>query len=408
MKSWLNSIVAVTAMCVGVSAHSESLIIGGDAYVSANVDTFTIDNSSGGEARNRAPAPVDGIASNLYLVSNQAPVAGSVAHVCVRVNGVDSNLCVTYTSADWPNPKSDLVHVVGVTRGDAVTLHYTETGGINSTANMRASFEVQSDVLFADGFETLVAGAAIDAVQISGEPYLPANAESFSIGSTSGTADRNQAAAPRDGTLEHLNVLPNVQPSPASLIQACLAVNGADTGLCTNYADINWPTAHSNDVTTVAVNQGDLISVHFRELNGVNSLANVRAAFDFAGAAGAGAVIITDDPYMLANADSFSIGGSTGEESRNSASVPHGGQIDQLFIIPNQQPAAGSSIHVCLRVNGVDSSLCADYTSAQWPNSVGNTATSVPVNAGDRISVHFQEVNGVASGANVRASFTFK
>lgn len=403
------AVLAVLASVTNV-AGADSVIITADVFAAASSETFSVGNSQGDEARNRAALPVSGTVRNLYVQANQQPSAGSITTACVRINGVDTSLCTTYTSADWPGVKGNAVNTVAVSRGDVFTVKFTESGGVSSGANIRAAVEIGGDAapvdrIFANGFETSIeAHAAL----ITGEPFLLDNGDSYSIASTVGEEIRNRAAAPRDGVLNSLYILPNLQPAAGSLIQVCARVNGADTSLCASYTNADWPGPKSDTSTTVPVNQGDLISVRFRELNGVNSGANVRASIDVGGSAGSGAVVVTAEPFLVDSGEVFTIGGSAGEESRNSAAIPRSGTIRNLSLIPNLQPAAGSAIVGCIRVNGVDSSLCANYTAASWPAAVTNTAVAVPVQQGDVVTVRFRELNGVVTGANTRASFTFE
>ena len=403
------AILMMLVVSTGV-AKADALQISGEVFVTANVDTFSINAFSGVEERNKAALPVSGTAQRLYVLSNLQPAAGSMAHVCVRINGVDSSLCVDYSSSDWPNPKGNLVNSIAISRNSEVSLHFSETGGTATGANMRATFEVLGDEILESGFETSLPGGEINTPMITGEQLMVANADAYSImGGFSGTSlVRNRVAMPRSGILRRLTVLPNVQPAPGSLLQGCLNVNGVDSSSCVNYSSSDWPGSKVDMVNSSAVVQGDLLSVHFRELMGINSGANLRASMDFAGAEGSGVVTVTDEPFMTSGVDTFSIAGGVGVEERNSAVVPRNGQIDNLFVMPNLQPAAGSLIRVCVRVNGSDSSLCADYSAGQWPSSVGTTGVQLNVNEGDRISVRFRELNGVASGSNIRASFTFK
>ncbi|UXI68955.1 hypothetical protein [Tahibacter amnicola] len=408
MKSLLScALVTLACLVYPPLAAADSVVITADAFVVANSETFSIGSSSGEEARNRVASPVGGTAQNLHLIANMAPTPGAIVTACVRLNGVDTNLCATYTSTDFPGVRSNLVNTVSIARGDVITVHFTETGNQNSGANIRASFQIApptwtSDILFADGFEV---PAPSHSAVITGEPFLVASGDTYSIGSTAGDEPRNRAVAPRAGTIQHLYLLPNLQPAAGSRIQACLRKNGIDTPLCASYVDADWPDP---TVSTGSVNvaQGDVITVHFTETNGVNSGANVRASFDYAGPVNTGAIVITAEPYVPAASEIFSIGGSTGEEARNSAPAPRTGNLRNFYILPDQQPAAGSQLVACVRVNGVDTALCATYTPGTWPSPSGDNVTGVLVQQGDVITVRFREINGVNFGANTRASFT--
>lgn len=246
-----------------------------------------------------------------------------------------------------------------------------------------------------------------DSLLVTGEPFLLNDADIFSIYDSAGTEDRNRAAVTVDGVARNLVVLPNLQPLAGSEIRACLRVNGVDTALCVSYASADWPNPKGNTATTVTVVQGALVTLHFTE-QGTGSNANARASFALGPVASesVGAVVITSEPFLFDNANVFSIApGSSGTEDRNRAGMPGPGTIRNLFVMPNQQPAVGSDIHACIRVNAVDTALCVVYGSADWPNPKGNTAASVAVAADDIVTVRFTEQAGISSTANVRASF---
>jgi hypothetical protein len=429
-------VAAVSAL--PAAAQSSAVLVAGEPYMLANTDTFSIQGSNGEEIRNRAAVPVAGILQNLFLAPNLQPTAGSVIEACLRVNGVDTSVCVTYTSTDWPGSKGNTTDSVAVSAGDTMSVHFTETAGISSGANVRASFELAPPTpIFVDGFESgstsawssSVGGSSFDAgvtarmktrapetqlvgaappsssVIVTGEPYMLAGADGFTIGGSNGTEIRNRAAVPADGSIRNLYLLPNLQPAAGSSILACVRVNGVDSSLCVTYTESDWPGAKGNQTDSVAVSQADLVTVHFTESNGVSSGANVRASFEYLSSTSASA-IVTDEPFIQSSADTFSIGGSSGSEERNRAAAPYSGTISSLYLAPNLDPIAGSSIQGCVRVNGVDSGLCVTYSTADWPGAKGATG-SVNVNEGDLITVHFTETAGISSGSNVRATLAF-
>jgi hypothetical protein len=88
----------------------------------------------------RTAAPRSGTLSNLFVVPSQAPAAGAVMIVTVRVNGVDFSLGITHTAADWDSVKSNITDSVSVSPGDLISVRFTETGGL-PTARHRSSFE---------------------------------------------------------------------------------------------------------------------------------------------------------------------------------------------------------------------------------------------------------------------------
>ncbi len=78
---------------------------------------------------------------------------------------------------------------------------------------------------------------------------------------------------PRSGTFKNLFVAPSGDPV-AGQINVTLIVNGSDTALSLNVDGSNGTNVSSNIVNSVAVNQGDLVTVIFRKTqqvtNGVN------------------------------------------------------------------------------------------------------------------------------------------
>ena len=101
-------------------------------------------------------------------------------------------------------------------------------------------------------------------VMTAGEPFLVQNGEVFAIDSSPfgpGFEARGTIVAPRGGTLKNLFVRPN-----------SLSVTHTATTDGANFV--------SNIANTVAVSQGDLVTVHFQETaNVVSSGANYRTSF---------------------------------------------------------------------------------------------------------------------------------
>jgi hypothetical protein len=125
------------------------------------------------------------------------------------------------------------------------------------------------------------------------------------------------------------------------------------------------------------------------------------------GGGNVGAIIVTGEPFLLANALAYSVGGSNGAEARNRFAAPRDGTIQNLFVVPNQALAAGSEVVVTVRVNGADTALAVTLTPADGVIGKGNAVNFVNVSQGDLISVQFEETQGVNSTANVRASFEY-
>jgi hypothetical protein len=124
------------------------------------------------------------------------------------------------------------------------------------------------------------------------------------------------------------------------------------------------------------------------------------------GGGGGAAVLSTQDVYTGANASSFSIDGkvNSSDELRASMIIPRSGTLKNLYAIPNKTTNAGSNSVMTIRVNGTDTDLTV--TIPENSSSVAsNLVNTVNVSAGDRLTVHFEETNGTASGANITASF---
>jgi hypothetical protein len=114
----------------------------------------------------------------------------------------------------------------------------------------------------------------------------------------------------------------------------------------------------------------------------------------------AGSILVGSEPFMGAASDVFVMMGNPLPEDRATMIAPRAGTITNLFVKPNQTAAAGSSVTVALRVNGVDTALTATATSANGTTAVGNTTTSIAVAQGDRIVFRFLETLGVSTGVN--------
>ena len=88
----------------------------------------------------QAVVPHNGTLANLLVAPSQAPTAGAITKVSVNVNGVDTVLNITHTTADGASLKSNTVDSVSVSQGDQITVTFTETGGVQSPVYM-TSFE---------------------------------------------------------------------------------------------------------------------------------------------------------------------------------------------------------------------------------------------------------------------------
>lgn len=113
------------------------LMLASDTLFSIGAGVFS------SEGRALMAAPRSGTLANLFVVPNVAPASGSIVTVTVRVNGADTALSVTHTDADGTSAKGNTVDTVSVSQGDLISVKFTETGGVNTGTNYRASFEFQ-------------------------------------------------------------------------------------------------------------------------------------------------------------------------------------------------------------------------------------------------------------------------
>ena len=87
--------------------------------------------------------PRAGELANLFVHPTASPAGGAILTVTVRVNGADTVLAVTHTSADGTNTVSNIVNTVPVNQGDFVAVKFTESGGVVPGPVYRASFELK-------------------------------------------------------------------------------------------------------------------------------------------------------------------------------------------------------------------------------------------------------------------------
>jgi hypothetical protein len=76
--------------------------------------------------------------------------------------------------------------------------------------------------------------------------------------------------------------------------------------------------------------------------------------------------------------------------------LPRAGTLHNLFIAPTAAlESAGAVVTITLRVNQTDTALTLTHTQADGTAVLSDTATTVAVNAGDRVSIRFQETAGI-------------
>ena len=120
------------------------------------------------------------------------------------------------------------------------------------------------------------------------------------------------------------------------------------------------------------------------------------------GGGGAGVISLLSANAGITNASDLRFGlmGKTNQPSEANASYPmtRSGTLRNLYVHPNSTVGAGAVIQVFVRKNGVDTSLGFSFNGGDG-STKSNLVNTVPVNAGDLISVRFQEINAVAPGA---------
>lgn len=110
---------------------------------SANTTTFAMNVEEGTETFVQVNAPRGGQLANLFVHPTASPAGGAILTVTVRVNGADTVLAVTHTSADGTNTVSNTASTVTVNQGDLVAVKFAESGGVAPGAVYRASFELK-------------------------------------------------------------------------------------------------------------------------------------------------------------------------------------------------------------------------------------------------------------------------
>lgn len=115
----------------------------GNFSLVANTTSFAMFVEEGTETFVQVNVPRAGQLANLFVHPTQAPPAGVVLTVTVRVNGADTLLAVTHTSGNGANTVSNTASTVAVNQGDFVAVKFTESGGTVPNAVYRASFELK-------------------------------------------------------------------------------------------------------------------------------------------------------------------------------------------------------------------------------------------------------------------------
>ncbi|MBI5343971.1 MAG: hypothetical protein HZB83_01300 [Deltaproteobacteria bacterium] len=116
-----------------------------------------------------------------------------------------------------------------------------------------------------------------------------------------------------------------------------------------------------------------------------------------------GLLNVQTTPYYLTTLGRAAANGTTNNESYCQF-IPHSPiTIRDLFVHVSVAPAAGESIVVTLRKNGVDTGLAV--TIANPGTSGSNTANTVDFGPADKISISCDGSSGIATTIDVKASF---
>jgi hypothetical protein len=102
------------------------------ATTTANTASWSLTGSgSSVESVATFAMPRAGTFSNLFVRPSTTLLPGASVTIAVRVNGANSPLAVTYTSADGVTTKSDTTTQVAVAQGALVTIEFRETMNVN-------------------------------------------------------------------------------------------------------------------------------------------------------------------------------------------------------------------------------------------------------------------------------------
>ncbi len=93
-----------------------------------------------GEGHAQMAVPRDGVLVNLFVVPGQAPAAGSIMNVSVRVNRSDTALSVTHTDRDGRNARGNTLDSISVSQGDLISVKFSKMAGIDSEGSYRVTF----------------------------------------------------------------------------------------------------------------------------------------------------------------------------------------------------------------------------------------------------------------------------
>ena len=88
--------------------------------------------------------PRDGQLTNFFATpTKNALAAGSIVTIKVLLNGVATQLSLTFTDTDGFNTKSDTTTVIDINQGDFIAIQYSENGGVIPGTFFQASIELK-------------------------------------------------------------------------------------------------------------------------------------------------------------------------------------------------------------------------------------------------------------------------
>lgn len=171
----------------------------------------------------------------------------------------------------------DEVHGNQTALGGTVTVLDAEVGDLaNLTTTTQASLVAAiNEVAAAAG-----GGGGAGGMIHTGQPFMSAGADTFSIGVDGGGGESRQTIVlPRDGVLASLFLRPDA--APAGDVRASVRINGQDTALSVTHSGATDQAGAAGNIgTTLNVSQGDLLTVHFETISGAPNQ-NYVATFEY-------------------------------------------------------------------------------------------------------------------------------
>lgn len=335
---------------------------------------------------------VDGKFTNLRVYSDHTPGGTATVIVKMSMNGVDSALTCTITSA--ATSCGDPVNNATVTAGQKVTFHITQTNApapitLYFTADFTPTTADESVVIFGN---SQVAGASPPGhLAIQGNQNNTTETAATSIFPAAGTLDHIYAeleSAPGAGNTWTFTVRKNFK-SDANLI--CTIADPATT--------CNALTGATTTDSTTNINYQYLVPVGVGGTKGGGLSArwvpNTSGTFPF--------LALTNGTLDTVNTNYAVVSGQVSQTLIEASTTEQAGNftINKMSVSFRSNPGAAKSWLVTLRKNGADTAMTATCTNTLLCNS----SNAITFTSTDTMDVSIAPVGGPGASTLVEIAF---